>query len=275
MKRRRIDVGGLELAVEERGSREGEPVLILHGFTGCAGSMAGVAKLLARRFRTLSIDLVGHGNSDRPRALARYAMDDCVAQLRALLDRLDLERAHWLGYSMGGRAALAFAVAHPDCVARLLLVGASAGLADPVARAERTRADEALAERIECEGIEAFVDHWMALPLFASQKRLGDEALAAARSQRLRNAPHALASSLRGMGSGAQPALHDALGAVRAPVCLVVGDEDARFEVIARDLAARLPDARVERVAEAGHAAHLENPDAFARVATDFFEQEP
>ena len=180
----RIDVGGLELAVDAGGS--GAPLLLLHGFTGCAGSMAGVAADLAGSFRTLAVDLVGHGASSAPRARERYAMNDCVEQVRTLLDRLELERAHLLGYSMGGRVALAFAVSHPERVERMLLVGASAGLADPDERAKRIAADEALADRIEREGIEAFVDHWMALPLFASQKRLGEEALARhAREQRL------------------------------------------------------------------------------------------
>lgn len=272
MNTRRVDVGGLELAVEERGA--GEPVVILHGFTGCAASMACVAERLAQHYRTLSVDLVGHGASAAPREPARYAMPDCVEQLDRLVDRLGIERAHWLGYSMGGRAALAFAIACPERVERLLLVGASAGVRDPAERAQRMAADEALAAEIERDGIEAFVDHWMALPLFASQKRLGDAALEAVRARRLRNAPHALANSLRGMGSGAQEPLHARLGQVRAPVCLVVGDEDAKFESIARELAAELRDARVERIAEAGHAAHLENPVAFARVASRFFARE-
>ena len=72
-----------------------------------------------------------------------------------MLDALDVERASWLGYSMGGRAALAFAAAHPERVERLPLVGASAGLADPEARRERIASDEALADRIERDGIEA------------------------------------------------------------------------------------------------------------------------
>jgi 2-succinyl-6-hydroxy-2,4-cyclohexadiene-1-carboxylate synthase len=260
------------LAVEERGA--GEPIVILHGFTGCAESMSSVAAPLAQQFRTFSVDLVGHGASSAPRDPTRYAMSECVEQLRRLLARLGIERPGWLGYSMGGRAALAFAVACPERVDRLLLIGASAGLRDPAARAQRIAADEALAARIESDGLESFVDRWMALPLFSSQKRLGDEALAAARSQRLRNAPHALANSLRGMGSGAQPSLHAKLSEVRAPVCLVVGDEDAKFDAIARELAALLGNARIERIIESGHAAHLENPAAVARVASRFFAGE-
>jgi len=267
----RIDVGGIALALAERG--RGAPVVILNGFTGCSESMSGTAAALSAGFRALSVDLVGHGQSDKPADPRRYSMAACVEQLAALLDRLEIERAHWIGYSMGGRAALAFAVAHPERVDRMLLVGASAGLADPTARAERIASDEALADRIERDGVEPFVDYWMSLPLFESQRCLGKEVLEAARAQRLRNSAHALANSLRGMGSGAQTPLAQSLPAVAAPVCLVVGADDAKFAAIACDLAARLADGQVASIDGAGHAAHLENPEAFAAVAMQFFEQ--
>ena len=269
MSRRRIDIGELSLCVTERG--QGYPVVVLHGFTGCAASMQSVAETLAANFYTVSIDLVGHGASDAPEDVADYEMSACVGQLEKLLDQLGIGRAHWVGYSMGGRTALQFAVTHPRRVDRLLLVGASAGLSDPAARAARIESDEALADRIESDGVEDFVDEWMALPLFASQKRLGDEALSAAREQRLQNQPHALANSLRGMGSGAQLPLQTQLSGLTAPVCLVVGDEDAKFQTIAADLAHRLPNASVEIQTESGHAAHLENPVEFGRTAERFF----
>ena len=140
---RRIDVGGLELAVADCGA--GPPVVLLHGFTGSGDAMSEVVEQLRVDFRVLVVDLVGHGASDRPKELEPYRMTAVVEQLRCLLERLGLDSACWLGYSMGGRAALAFAVAYPEQVDRLLLIGASAGIDDPAARAERIRADEALA----------------------------------------------------------------------------------------------------------------------------------
>ena len=124
-------------------------------------------------------------------------MGACVEQVAAALS---LARMHVVGYSMGGRVALSLAVAHPDRVASLLLVGASPGLAEAEERAARIKADEALARQIEQDGLERFVDYWMALPLFASQSVLGEDALARARTQRLRSDPAGLANSLRGMG---------------------------------------------------------------------------
>ena len=110
----------------------------------------------------------------------------------------------------------------------------------------------------------------MALPLFASQKRLGEQALAAARAQRLGCRPHGLANSLLGMGAGAMPPLHDALSGIALPVRLVVGDEDAKFLGLANEFVAALSNAAVDVVEQAGHAAHLEQPAAFARVARAF-----
>lgn len=266
-----IDTGGVVLHVDELGS--GPELVLLHGFTGDSESMRVPAITLARHWRTLRFDLVGHGRSDAPNELAAYTMASCVTQLDRVCDELEIANAHWLGYSMGGRAALALACARPERVRSLVLVGASAGIACARERADRVSSDEALAQRILGAGLENFVDYWMGLDLFASQKRLGAGALAAARAQRLRNRPHGLSWSLRGMGSGAQPPLLEALPTMERPVLLAVGDEDPKFLAIAERLAATLPDARIARIPEAGHAAHLEQPEAFARTVACFLNE--
>jgi len=268
---RTIATGGLCLHAVCEG--DGSPVVILHGFTGSAASMADVAAGLHDRHRTIRVDLVGHGESEAPRDVSAYRMESCVDQVADVVDALGARPAHFIGYSMGGRVALALCVRRPELVASAILIGARAGIADAGERAARVRHDRALADRIERDGVPSFVDHWLALPLFASQRRLGEEALAAAREQRLANRAHALALSLRGMGAGAQPPLGNHLGDVRAPACLVVGEEDARFRAIAEALARELPRARIEIVPAAGHAAHLENPSAFLRISRRFLAE--
>jgi 2-succinyl-6-hydroxy-2,4-cyclohexadiene-1-carboxylate synthase len=268
---RTIAAGGVNLHTVVEG--EGPPVVLLHGFTGCAAAMADTAAGLRDRYRVIRIDLVGHGESDAPRDAAAYRMESCVAQVACAALALDARPAHFIGYSMGGRVALALCVWRPELAASATLIGARAGIADEGERAARVRDDGALADRIEREGVPRFVDHWMALPLFASQRRLGEDALAAAREQRLANRAHGLALSLRGMGAGAQPPLCDRLGGVRVPVCLVAGDEDARFRAVAEALARELPRSRVEVVPAAGHAAHLENPSAFLRITRRFLAE--
>ena len=106
----------------------------------------------------------------------------------------------------------------------LLLESASPGMADESERAERLRRDAALADRIEQQGIEWFVDYWERLPIWASQARLSQAVLKAQRNQRLRNDPRGLANSLRGMGAGAQPGLWQSLPCLPIPALLVVGE---------------------------------------------------
>ena len=271
-----VEAGGVRLHAlvdEPRAASRPEAVpevLVLHGFTGSAESMAGVAAGLAGFARVARLELVGHGRSDAPEDASHYSMEACARQIAEAARALGFVRPHLLGYSMGGRAALAAALARPEAFARLVLVGATAGLADPEQRRARIDADRALADAIERDGLERFVNAWMAQPLFASQSRLGPAALDQARRQRLANRPRGLANSLRGMGAGAQAPLQAELGRYAGPVLLVVGEEDAKFRAIAAELASALPDARIETIAEAGHAAHLERPDAFVRVVRDF-----
>jgi 2-succinyl-6-hydroxy-2,4-cyclohexadiene-1-carboxylate synthase len=264
-------MSGRALHVQRSG--HGAPLMLLHGFTGSGRSMAGVADALAAEFETLAPDLPGHGRSVGPAVPHQYdfetALDDLVATLHAAGHR----RAHWLGYSMGARLALGVAVRHPDSVASLVLLAGRAGIADPVERATRRAADEALAARIETRGIEAFVDEWLAQPLFASLARLGPEFLAAERGARLANDARGLAACLRGLGPAAQPPLFDELGRVRVPVLLVAGALDERFVALAHELARRLPCAEVREIPGAGHAAHLEQPAAFAAAVRDFLRR--
>jgi naphthoate synthase len=231
--------------------------------------MRDLANRLEGERPVVRVDLVGHGKSHAPGELGAYKMDACVRQLAALCEHCELGSAHWLGYSMGGRAALAFAMDHPSRVASLVLIGSSPGLADPTKREARVRADEALADRILEEGLEVFVDRWMANPLFASQERLGAPALAEARAQRLTNRPQGLAGSLRGMGTGTQPPLHDHLPRLACPVLLAAGEEDGKFVAIADSMASSIPDSRVARIPESGHACHFENPNATARAVQE------
>jgi 2-succinyl-6-hydroxy-2,4-cyclohexadiene-1-carboxylate synthase len=171
---------------------------------------------------------------------------------------------------MGGRLALGAAVLRRERVAALVLEGASPGLRSAAERAQRRAADDALAAKLEREGLPAFVDHWLAQPLFATQRALGPERLESERRRRLRCDAASLAACLRGLGSGSQPPLWDALEKLGAPALLLSGALDAKFCALAREMAAHLPDARVRELAGCGHAAHLEDPDAWLVAVSRF-----
>ena len=229
-------------------------LVLLHGFTQTRQSWRRTVAALGGRYRALAPDLPGHGQAAERRPASFAA---CAAYVRALAG----QPCTVAGYSMGGRIALHTALAVPGLVERLVLIGASPGIADPAEREERRRADEALAERIEAVGVAAFAEEWGAQALFAgTQERVA----AAAHADRLRNTPHGLAAALRGLGTGVMTPLWDRLPQLAIPVTLVVGARDAKFGAIAERMAAVLPDARLHVVEGAGHAAHLERPDAVA-----------
>ncbi len=263
--------GGSFLNVERAGS--GPPLALLHGFTGSAAGWGPFAELLSSRFTVLSLDIVGHGASSKPQAVERYAIERAVKDVVAAVAALGFRRSSWLGYSMGGRLALFLAATIPEAVERLVLIGASPGLADPQEREARRASDDALAERIERDGVPAFVDYWEALPLFATQARLPEGMRNAIRRGRLANEAHGLANSLRGMGTGAQPALHDQIGTIEVPTLLLAGAQDAKFAAIAGQMAAAMPSARVHLVPGAGHAAQIEKPAYCVRTSTAFLQE--
>src|SRR2546421_4411449 len=160
-------------------------------------------------------DLRGHGET-QTRQGSPCSMDACMEDLLALWDDLGVERTHLVGYSMGGRLALHVAARRPDRILSLMTIGAHAGL-EQDARAGRRQGDEALAERIERDGVEAFVDYWGSLPLFGGLERRGPAYVAEVRAERLQNHAAGLACSLRGMGAGAMEPLWDELAQERIP----------------------------------------------------------
>ena len=263
---------GTELFVEDRGA--GTALLLVHGFTGSSEAWGrDLLDLLASHARIVCVDLLGHGRSHKSEIPKRYALEAIVEDLCAVLDAREIQRAVWVGYSMGGRIALGAAVRHPERVRALVLEGASPGLERARARAERSASDESLARMLEDEGIESFVKHWMSLPLFRTQARLGPERLAKECARRLRNSPRALAACLRGLGVGVQPSLWAALPGVRAPTLLIAGEEDTRFCGIAARMARALPRSHTRILPEAGHTTHLECPSLYAEAVRRFCEQ--
>ena len=260
---------GLRLHARVRG--EGEPLLLIHGFTGSTEVWGEeLSEGLAQAYRVVAVDLLGHGASDFSGDPDRYRMEEVVRDMGQVLDALEIERATWLGYSMGGRIALGAAVLRPARISALILESASPGLMGENERRARRRADEALAEGILRGGMEAFVDHWMGLPLFATQGKLPPKIRAANRERRLKNNPEALAACLRGLGTGAQPSFWDHLGDVAVPTLLLAGEEDQKFTDLARRMAEVIPGSELRLIPKSGHSIHLENPFAWLAAVRTF-----
>lgn len=233
--------------------------VFLHGFTQTHHHWHAAARLLADRVdraATLAfVDLPGHG----------LAADDRHGDIDHVGPRLvELAgRGTYVGYSMGGRIALTAAATGAPEVERLVLIGATPGIADPAERADRFRLDDERARRLERVGVDAFVDEWLAMPLFA-RLPADDDGLA----HRRHNTVPGLAHSLRAYGTGAQSPRWDALAAVEIPVLVLAGEHDPKFAEIGARMAELLPRGTFAAVPGAGHATHTERPVATTALIT-------
>jgi 2-succinyl-6-hydroxy-2,4-cyclohexadiene-1-carboxylate synthase len=177
--------------------------------------------------------------------------------------------ATYIGYSMGARFVLHLALANPELVHGIVTIGGTAGIDDDDQRAGRKRDDDALADRLERDGLEPFLEAWLAQPLFAG---LSDEMQF--RKERLENTIDGLAESLRQAGTGSQDPLWSRLARLDMPALIIAGSEDAKFSAEARRLVDAIGDnASIAVVEGAGHAAHLERPVAFQSVVRPWLAQ--
>ena len=230
-------------------------LVALHGFTQTGRSWSAVERTLGETI--LAPDLPGHGSAsnERPEDLNEAAA--LVAEHTAPL--LEGRSAWWIGYSLGGRVLVHLALARPEFVAGLVLVSTTAGIDDAAERATRVASDEALADEILRDGTARFLDRWTSQPLFATLTVSDDD-----RTERLRNTAEGLAASLRSCGTGTQTPLWHRLGELTMPTVVITGELDTKFTALGRRLAAALPNAVHQELARAGHACHLEQPQAFA-----------
>lgn len=247
---------------------EGPRTLVaLHGFTGNRSTWRHLERWWGGALRVVAIDLPGHGESDPAGELGFHGAVEAIA---SLLRSLELENPTLLGYSLGARTALALAVAHPECVGKLVLESGSPGLDSARERQARRREDEALAATIERDGVEPFVDRWEQLPLFTGVRALPESVRAGLRARRLACAASGLTDSLRTMGVGVQPNLWPVLPRLRIPTLLITGASDAKFTGIARRMSGALPICWRRTFPGAWHTLHLELPEAYAAEVSAF-----
>ncbi|MET1249681.1 2-succinyl-6-hydroxy-2,4-cyclohexadiene-1-carboxylate synthase [Sporolactobacillus sp. STCC-11] len=266
----KAELRGVIYHYERKGT--GEPLLFLHGFTGSMETWHFLEARLARDYQLIFVDIIGHGYSESPEDSRRYAINEVAKDLLTLLDLLNLDKVHLIGYSMGGRLALTFACLFPERIATLILESSSPGLKTEAERMARRLRDQKLAESICEDGIPAFVNRWENLELFDSQKHLPESRRSALREQRLSNQSIGLSRSLIGMGTGAQPSWWEHLSTLQIPVLLITGALDVKFCKIASELRDRLPNADWQVVPVAGHAVHLEQPSDYQKRIHTFIQ---
>jgi 2-succinyl-6-hydroxy-2,4-cyclohexadiene-1-carboxylate synthase len=236
---------------------DGPRIVMVHGFAQNSACWGPLHPALTVDHQVVAVDAPGHGRSSEV-STDLWGAGDLLVDVGGA--------ATYLGYSMGSRMCLHAALAHPGAVERLVLIGATAGIDGKPARRERLRSDEALARRIEQEGVVAFVKGWLDNPLFA-----GLPQVYRFEHERHSNSAAGLADSLRRCGTGTQESLWPRLGELDMPVLAIAGAEDARYAGFAQRIADAVgPNARSALVPGAGHSPHLERPDETIAIIRDW-----
>lgn len=267
----KIIIDGIRYHIQICG--EGFPLLLLHGFTGDATTWKAFSDSWGSHSKLIIPDIIGHGKSESPKDLKRYQIDSAAADLKQLLDHLNIDQVDLLGYSMGGRLALTFAILFPERVRKLILESASPGLEKEEERLLRRMKDAELANFIKEHGIKKFVDYWGAIPLFSSMETLPKQIKDSIQTQRLSNCPQGLANSLLAMGTGSQPSWWgDPLEELTCKVLLLTGEKDKKFCEIADRMQKMMRNAEWIVIKNAGHAIHVEEAEKFGTIVSDFVE---
>lgn len=175
-----------------------------------------------------------------------------------------------LGYSMGGRVALQFALTYPKLVNRLLLVSCRPGIANDGERAARAEADEGLAMMLEDNDIGQFVAWWENNPALRPARPYSRAMAEHLRSRRLNQDAHGLAACLRALGQGKTPPLWDRLGEITAPTLAIAGSADPRYVADMQRMVDLMPRAQLAVVPECGHAVHRECRDSLLNIVRGF-----
>jgi len=241
--------------------------LALHGFLGDHHDWDAFRDSLPTGFEIMAPDLPGHGL--KPTEVPDD-FDGWTTWVRHLLADQAVP-VHLLGYSMGGRLALAAALADSPNIASLTLLSAAPGLATEEDRRARLDADIKRAQELEQEGLESFLTHWYRLPLFAPL--VESRGLAALIERRRHGQASTLAQALRTGSTGAMPDGRPLLPDLTIPVLTLAGEHDSKYLQLEQDIADAVPQGRFAVVPGAGHALLLEAPHACADRWSAFIKQ--
>ena len=250
----RATLNGIEIDYEATGA--GPVVLLSHGYSATRRMWDDQHRALGDRYRVISWSMRGHGATESPADPARYSSPLTIADMKALLDHLGVERAVIGGLSLGGYVSLGFALEHPEMTRALVICDSGPGYRNAEARAAwNTRAHERAAE-LERKGLEAL----------AGRSREMREAMGHHRSAQ------GLAHAARGMLAQEGSQVIDGLGGIRVPTLVIVGDQDQPFLAPCEYMAKKIPGARLEVIPGAGHSSNLDQPEIFNRVLRTFLE---
>jgi 2-succinyl-6-hydroxy-2,4-cyclohexadiene-1-carboxylate synthase len=240
-------------------------VVALHGFTGSHQDFEPLKSMVNEDLvEFVAPDWPGHGKLKQETDSKKYSLDAHMEIISKAVG--SSKRVILLGYSMGGRLALNWALNHPNRIEKLILIGASPGIADATESAERLKGDQALAHFIRIHGVKPFIKYWNGKTFFRPLMALPPDRLDPILERRLKNTTEGLALSLENVGTACLPSLWPRLKELRCAVDIVVGEKDPKFIEIGYRMGECIPKARISVIESAGHALHLEMPQDIATL---------
>ena len=248
-----------------------QTILLLHGFLSSKESMRRVADGLKDIRNVMLVDLPGFGQTKS--ADIDYSMDTIADGLVSLMKHHDIHQFDVLGYSMGGRTALALTASYPKMINKCILESASPGIIDAEKRAERYKIDSERSNFI-VKDYDAFLKFWQDMPLFNSQQRISPELLNAQHQERLTQQPKEAADSLLKYGTGVQRSYWEDLSQLDNDFYLIAGSDDEKFVAVAQSMSERLKSAKLNIVEHAGHNVHLENYHSYIKQVRDYLKED-
>lgn len=264
-----IEIDKIKYYVEIVGN--GPAVICLHGFSEDQSTW----KYLNLKHYTLyKIDIIGHGKSDKPKEEEYYTLKNILNHLYKLIHSLVRTSYSLLGYSMGGRIALAYTIKFQDEVEALILESASYGILDENKRQLRYLKDKELAEQILNKGIYWFEAYWSSLSIFDTQKRLSKALQEQIKTRRLKNSELALSNSLLGIGQGVFPCLRTELSLLPMPILYICGRLDKKYCELGEEFARENTNIICVKLEAAGHNVHLEKLEEFQNTVIRFLKGE-
>lgn len=248
------------------------PVLFIHGFMGNSNDWNFLAEKLDTNFTLYAVDLIGHGNSSCPDEEDHYSYKSINSQLISILIKLNLKKVVIAGYSMGGRAALGFAVENPNLVEGLIMESATAGIENNNERIKRIKADKQLSENIRTGSIKSFLENWYENKLFASLTKY-PELLKNEITIKTKNNPIGIANCVAGFSPGKMPSYWDKICGINIPVLLIAGKLDEKYVHTNNKMNNLFPNSELKIIKGAGHNTHLEKPVEFINFVNYFLDK--
>jgi pimeloyl-ACP methyl ester carboxylesterase len=251
----KLNRDGVNIHYEVHGS--GPPLLLTHGYSSTSAMWQGQIAALSKQHTLVLWDMRGHGQSDYPSDAAAYSEALTVADMAALLDKIGAERAVVGGLSLGGYMSLAFVRAHPNRVRALLIIDTGPGFRKDDARDAWNQRAHETADRLEREGLEVLKS--------ASRER----------SDVVHRDASGLARAARGMLTQRDAGVIETLPLIKVPSLVVVGADDTPFLAASDYMAAKIPGAKKVVIPAAGHAANIDQPQAFIDAVLPFLDGLP